>query len=1118
MEKNIIKILLIDRKINNVKLIQQLLNESQIIIFSLSYADTPEAAIEMNRNDRHDAIIYNIEMQFEQSINSIINIVENFPECPVILLTESKDENIILQSLKLGVQDCIFKNSINSKSLIASIRNSNERMTLKQNIINLNRIYSIISNVNQAIVRIKDKKTLLKEICNITVTSGDFNSCIIILFDDKNNDFFSSGRWPEQFSNKLQINKQLLLFLATNEITLKDYLVYNSILDFKNVDQKLFESFLKIKAQSFIVYPIKKFDKFCGAVFFISNFENSFNESEKKLLLDLSQDISFSLEFFEIDFNRQQTLIQLNENEKRFREILENVKLIAAMIDVNAKIIFANDFLLNLTGWKRNEIIGKNWFDIFAPMEKNNEQEIIKNIKTQNVKIHEELEILTKNKNVLLISWNQTINRDANGNIIGVTRIGEDVTEIRKTISELRNQNALIKAMFECSTQVHIFVLDKQFNFIDFNEVCRIRFEKIYKNKLKIGMNFFDFINNDSVKTISENQFRRVINGESINIILQYPGTDIFNEYFMNPIWLNENEVIGLTCFITEVTERIKTNQQIIDNEEKIRKQLNDLTIISKSSSIILESDILDNIISTLAKTVIELSGADYLVISERNEVNGLFKIIYFHGLNKFITKISNILGKNLMQMEFEMNEENRPLTTLKSLPEDSNPIFTLTAGKIPKTLSKTIQRLLNLGDIYTMGFIYKDELYGSINFGIKKGNKLENNGLIEAIVNQASLAISRLKTQISLVKSEEKYKLLIENAYDGIFLLEEKNLIYVNPRFCQITGYLKEEILNPKFIFLNLFTKEYKNLLKSYYDSNQNNKQIPTEFEAKLINRNGREVVVNINVISLKEPNKLYTIGFLQDITEKNKLINEIIAAKEKAEEMNTAKSVILANMSHELRTPMAGILGFSQILLEDAINEDTKSLAQMINISGRRMMKSINQILELSIIESGDMKINLKEINLNSELKDILELYSTSIKEKNLKIHNTFNPKKINFNSDPKMLNDILNNLISNAIKFNVENGKIYINLNLNGQNNLTIEIVDTGIGISQEHLLIIFEEFRHVSEGIARSLEGIGLGLTITRKYIEILGGTINVTSKIDEGSKFTVFLPKLINLGV
>ena len=254
--------------------------------------------------------------------------------------------------------------------------------------------------------------------------------------------------------------------------------------------------------------------------------------------------------------------------------------------------------------------------------------------------------------------------------------------------------------------------------------------------------------------------------------------------------------------------------------------------------------------------------------------------------------------------------------------------------------------------------------------------------------------------------------------------------------------------------------------------------------------------------------------LNIVRDITTQKRITNELIRAKEEAERVNRLKSVFLANMSHELRTPMNGILGFSEILLSTLQDENTKEMAKTIHSSGKRLLQTLNLILDLSRVEANKQDIKLNPVELNGFLARLIKLFMPPAKKKNLSLKFVSDVPVIHLLTDANLLEHVVNDIVNNAIKF-TNQGEVTISLGLdinNIDNCVVIKVSDTGIGIPKHQHEVIFDAFRQGSEGYERSYEGTGLGLTISKGYVELLGGKISLTSEPGKGSEFFVSFPK------
>jgi signal transduction histidine kinase len=255
--------------------------------------------------------------------------------------------------------------------------------------------------------------------------------------------------------------------------------------------------------------------------------------------------------------------------------------------------------------------------------------------------------------------------------------------------------------------------------------------------------------------------------------------------------------------------------------------------------------------------------------------------------------------------------------------------------------------------------------------------------------------------------------------------------------------------------------------------------------------------ISVHIRVKKDAQGRTVKTFGVNQDITERKLAEKELIEAKDKAEEMNRLKTNFLANMSHELRTPLIGILGYAEFLESELKDKEFLQMATTIKTSGQRLNTTLNNILDISRIDSGKQQMELKEQDIIKYLIEQVELFKVVAEGKGLSLNLEIKEKILNAYIDEEMFISIISNLLNNAIKFSLK-GSVTLRA-MQQDDKAVIEIEDQGIGIPENYQEIIFEPFIQASTGFSRKFEGTGLGLTIVKKYMEIMGGTITINSK-------------------
>jgi len=330
-------------------------------------------------------------------------------------------------------------------------------------------------------------------------------------------------------------------------------------------------------------------------------------------------------------------------------------------------------------------------------------------------------------------------------------------------------------------------------------------------------------------------------------------------------------------------------------------------------------------------------------------------------------------------------------------------------------------------------------------------------------------------------------------------------NIEYVNEKFIEISGYSRNEVIgkNPR-----IWKSGHHD--KKFYDELWSTLLSGNDYKCEMLNKkNNGELYWEASTISplLDKKGKITQfVAIKADITEKKKMIEELIKAKEKAEEMNRLKSNFLANMSHELRTPLNGILGYAEVLSSSLEDEEYVKMSRTIHESGTRLSETLNLILDLSKAETEKIDIFAKNISILPIVQKVTKHFSEEAAKKNLQMETVISDENVFANLDANLFERAVSNLVNNAVKF-TQSGKITVEVGRE-QELCYVKIKDTGIGIPEDKIELIWEEFRQVSEGLARRFEGTGLGLTIAKRIIELMGGTITVESKIGVGSVFTV----------
>lgn len=361
-------------------------------------------------------------------------------------------------------------------------------------------------------------------------------------------------------------------------------------------------------------------------------------------------------------------------------------------------------------------------------------------------------------------------------------------------------------------------------------------------------------------------------------------------------------------------------------------------------------------------------------------------------------------------------------------------------------------------------------------------------------------------KTKI-IMEGESKYRTLVENSYDAIFLQFEGHFVSVNRKFESLFGYTHEEILDPDFSIFKITARESKDLIAERLDNIQNNKKIPLKYEFTGITKEHKHLFLEVSVSYIKHNNGYATQGIIHDVTERKIRENELILAKQRAEESDKLKSAFLANMSHEIRTPMNGILGFAELLNMPSLSpENQLEYIKIINQSGKRMLNTVNDLINISKLETGLVTVQNTEFDLNEKLIGLINFFRQNATKKGIHLSRVL-PHQGNvvlLNTDETKFESIVSNFIGNAIKF-TEKGSVELVCEITAEE-ILISVKDTGIGIPKNRINAIFNRFEQADISDKKALEGFGLGLAISKSYSEMIGGKIWVESIENVGSTF------------
>ncbi|MES2993327.1 MAG: PAS domain S-box protein [Pseudomonadota bacterium] len=382
-----------------------------------------------------------------------------------------------------------------------------------------------------------------------------------------------------------------------------------------------------------------------------------------------------------------------------------------------------------------------------------------------------------------------------------------------------------------------------------------------------------------------------------------------------------------------------------------------------------------------------------------------------------------------------------------------------------------------------------------------------ERTAALQAEVRERGVAEAALR------ESEQRFRNILNNVPIGVIYTDLRgNVKQTNPRFCELTGYSADELLG---LSLADYTHPEDLVQDVELMSQLVRGEIPMyRHHKRYIARDGAIVWVQATVSLLRDANAKprSIVGVVEDITEHLKL-EEAERAREAAEASNRAKSEFLSRMSHELRTPLNAMLGFAQLLELDPrhpLTDAQRPWVTQIQQAGWHLLEMINDVLDLSRIESGNLRLQIETLNLMELLDATVAMIEGDAQQRRIALSREFAPGTSTLLGDATRVKQILTNLLSNAVKYNTDGGRIHVATRLVGDDALEIVVTDTGLGMTPEQLAELFQPFNRL--GRERSTQqGTGIGLVISQRLAELMGGSLRAHSVAGRGSSFILQLP-------
>ncbi len=767
----------------------------------------------------------------------------------------------------------------------------------------------------------------------------------------------------------------------------------------------------------------------------------------------------------------EDALKELNEFKK---QVINSAQEGIVVYGRDLKYTVWNPYMENLTGLTASEVLGKHPMDFFPFLKASHVMDTIN--KALNGEICAPVEFPFSVPSTGKTGWvSETTGplRDAQGKIIGAISTVRNITENKRTEEALSNSETKLRTVVQTIPDL-IWLKDKDGVYLS----CNAMFERFFgaRESEIIGKTDYDFLDRGLADFFCEHDRLAMEAGKPTSneewITFADDGHRAYLDTIKSPMYDSNGTLTGVLGIGRDITKRKRAEVMLQESEEKFR------TIMDQSSDIIAITD--DKGFITYASS----ASASY-----------------------FLYTPEEICGHHFMEF-VDDSVATKAITIFKDIVEHgarSNADWMLKRKDGSTFIGNLIGSNFRSGGMNGVLFVIRDVTE----------RKKEEEELIRAKgkAEQSGLRLSQINKEL-----EERnvfIQTILDNLPIGLSLneLSDGRAVYMNKKFEELYGWSSKEITSVGSFFENVYPDpDYRKQIveRIMTDINSGDPGKMHWENISVTRKDGTNRIVNaVNIPLIKQNTMVSTV---MDITALHVIQNDLVKAKEKAEESDRLKSAFLANMSHEIRTPMNGILGFAELLKEPKLTgAEQLDYINIIEQSGTRMLNIINDIVSISKVEAGQMDVVISETNVNEQIRYIHSFFRPEAERIGLKlIGNTPLPEKEAFvKTDKEKLYAILTNLVKNALKFTTA-GSIEIGYRTK-DHFLEFFVKDTGKGIRPEHKEIIFERFRQVGESLNRNYEGAGLGLSISKAYVELLGGKIRVESEQEKGSAFYFTLP-------